>query len=140
MMKKTLAIVFLAVMIANCSFALAEVPDIKGLSVDELYSLQAAIIKELGERKELPSFKAPIGVYEVGIDFPSGKYLLSSALAISGITVYENAQSYENGKVLEKKSSIYGDGGKMYDFKESMIVVVDAAPIIFNPYLGLIFE
>lgn len=140
-MKKALGIVLSLLLILNCCNALAEIPDIKGLSVDELHLLQQEIYKELGERKELPSFNAPIGVYEAGKDFPVGKYLITSPNYCTYITLYSSMEDYKNDKTLERKRTIYNNSdGKIVDFYEGLVVFVDFNTARFEPYKGLVFE
>lgn len=140
-MKKVLIVVLSLLLILNCCNALAEIPDIKGLSVDELHLLQQEIYKELGERKELPSFNAPIGVYEAGKDFPVGKYLITSPNFCTYITLYSSMDDYKNDKTLERKRTIYNNSdGKIVDFTEGLVVFVDFNSARFEPYKGLAFE
>lgn len=140
-MKKVLSVILSLLLLINYCNALAEIPDIKGLSVDELRILQQEIFKELGERKELPSFNAPIGVYEAGKDFPIGKYLITSPNYCTYITLYSSMSDYKNGKALERERTIYkSNEGKIVDFTEGMVVFVDFNSARFEPYKGLVFE
>ena len=141
-MKKLLSITLLVVLLLNTCIALAEIPDVKGLSIEELHQLQRAIIQELGERKELPSFNAPIGVYEAGVDFPVGKYLITSPNYCCYITIYASKSDYDNNnKPLERERTIYrSNEGKVVDFTEGMVVFVDFNTARFEPYKGLSFE
>lgn len=140
-MKKALSVILSLLLLISYCNALAEIPDIKGLSVDELHMLQQEIYKELGERKELPSFNAPIGVYEAGKDFPVGKYLITSPNYCTYITIYSSMNEYKNGKALERERTIYrSNEGKIVEFTEGMVVFVDFNTARFEPYKGLVFE
>lgn len=140
-MKKLLSITLLIVLLLNTCIALAEIPDVKGLSVEELHQLQVAIIQELGERKELPSFNAPIGVYEAGKDFPVGKYLITPPFYCTYITTYASMADYDNNKPLVRERKTYEyDEGIIVDFTDGMVVFVDFSTARFEPYKGLVFE
>lgn len=140
-MKKILIAILSLFILVNSCCALAEIPDIKGLSTDELHILQQEINKELGERKELPSFNAPIGVYEAGKDFPVGKYLITSPNYCTYITMYSSMSDYKSDKILERERTIYKNNeGKVVDFVEGMVVFVDFNTARFEPYKGLVFE
>ena len=139
-MKKIIA---LGLIIFCLSFhAIAELPDISGLSNDELLRLQTAIIEEMGARKELPSFTAPIGDFEAGSDFPVGKYLITSPTPGTDITIFNDIQSLNADRPVLKKTTLYrsSQGSIAFDFKEGMIVNVGLGPARFEPYTGLVFE
>lgn len=141
-MRKITALICVLVILSNVVFALAEIPNVSSLSNEELHQLQVDIIRELGLRKELPSFTAPIGIYEAGKDFPVGKYLISSPNYCTYITIYENMAAYTSGKALERKVTLYGNTGgtKVVDFREGMVVFVDFNTARFEPFTGLQFD
>lgn len=137
-MKKIIALFI--VMTLSFSIAFADIPDIKSLTTDELYKLHEEIIKQLGERNELPSFNAPIGYYVAGKDFPVGKYLITSP-SVTYITLYNSMDDYKNNNPIQRKTTIYdSDEGKVVDFTEGMVVAVDMSGGRFEPYKGLVFE
>ncbi len=140
-MKRALSVILSLFLLLNYCNALADIPDIKGLSVDELHLLQQEIAKELGNRKVLPSFNAPIGVYEAGKDFPAGKYLITSPNYCTYITLYASMDDYKNDNEFERERTIYnGNEGKIVDFTEGMVVFVDFSSARFEPFTGLVFE
>lgn len=120
----------------------AELPDVSSLSTDELHELQAILINELGERKELPAFTAPISTYEVGKDFPVGEYLISPNGPLTYITIYDNKQNYNSDKPIKRMDKLYQEDemSMIYDFKFGMIVDIGFSPARFEPYTGLKFE
>lgn len=140
-MKKVIAISIVLMIVFSLSLAFAAIPDIKSLSVDELHQLQAEIMEELGARKEVPSFTAPTGVYEAGVDFPVGKYVITSPDYCTYITLYASMTDYNNGKKLASKDTVYnGDEKKVVAFTEGMVVFVDFNIARFEPFTGLVFE
>ena len=139
-MKKIIAFAIVIIMAFSLSISFADIPDIKSLTTDELYQLNKAIIKEFEARKELPSFSAPLGYYEAGVDFPVGKYLVTSS-SVTYITLYASMADYKSDKPLGRKTTIYdSDEGKIIEFTEGMVVLIDMSSGRFEPYKGLVFE
>ena len=120
----------------------AEAPDLASFSTADLFQLQNAIIQEIGSRKELPSFTAPIGIYEAGKDFPAGKYIIAPAPYVTYIDVYENRQMFADGIRIGHQDTLFEENGdrKMIELLEGMIVDVSIGNAHFEPYLGLVFE
>lgn len=139
-MKKIISVLIAISIVFSLSIAIADIPDIKSLTTDELYQLNREIIKEFGARKELPSFTAPLGYYEAGVDFPVGKYLVISP-SVTYITLYASMEDYKNDKPLSRKTTLYdSDEGKIIEFTEGMVVLIDMSSARFEPYKGLVFE
>lgn len=71
-MKKMIAVVLMLCLLIPA--AVAEAPDVKSLSDDELKALYKDVKAELMERKLWDSSVLPMGLYRAGIDLPEGVY------------------------------------------------------------------
>ena len=78
-MKKLVSL-FLAVVLALPTFALADLPDLSGMSYDELVQLKDKINLAMWNSQEWQEVTVPPGVYEIGVDIPSGHWSVRPAL------------------------------------------------------------
>ena len=82
MKKLILLLLVLALLPVGC---FADLPDISGLSFDELIQLNRQVRQALWASDEWKEVKVPAGVYKIGEDIPSGQW---SIQAPSGSYVY----------------------------------------------------
>lgn len=76
-MKRFLCIVFCVVLFPV--FALADLPDISGLSFDELISLRSKVNLSLMRSSNFQKVTVPSGIWEVGKDIPAGHWSITPA-------------------------------------------------------------
>ena len=76
-MKRCLS--FLLVLLLIPAFALSDLPDLSGLSFDELIQLRQQIDLALWSADEWQEVVVPVGVWKVGEDIPVGKWTISVA-------------------------------------------------------------
>ncbi|MDD6681695.1 MAG: hypothetical protein PUE61_00795 [Clostridiales bacterium] len=139
-MKRILALVL--VLVALTGTVYADTVDLSGMTLEELRSLQISIITELGKRKEIPSFTAPISTYEAGKDFPAGRYEITAVNFCTYITIYDSKAQFNAGKPTVRKTTLYEEDGDsiVFDLQSGMIVEVGFSPARFEPFNGLVFE
>lgn len=83
-MKKTIALILLAALLATPVFA--ESVDLSALDDSMLIQLQTDITAEMLERGMLKSMKVPTGEYIIGEDIPAGIYGVTTEVAIVAIS------------------------------------------------------
>jgi hypothetical protein len=134
-MKKLIALILiLAILVPAAS--LADLPDISGLTEDELLELNRKIQFRLFSEQLVNGIKVPPGTYIIGEDIPAGTYRIE----ITGGTGYYDLNQ-ENGGLLISS----GLTGKAYDITEigkmtfsdgNALKLVNSTFILY-PYTGL---
>ena len=139
-MKKLIAIVIILALLLPAA-ALADLPDISGLTNEELIELNRQINLRLFSEKLINGARIPIGVYTVGVDIPAGSYHveLESNLTNSLISIHyidEKGEERVNGSFM--LGDIYGayEVGKM-TLEDGQFVEIEFSPAVFFPYSGL---
>ena len=74
-MKKLLAVVLIAALILP-ALAVADLPDISGLSYNELVQLKDKINLAMWNSQEWQEVTVPAGVWEIGVDIPAGHWTI----------------------------------------------------------------
>ena len=96
-MKKLITLL-LILALALPGLALADLPDISGLTTEELLRLDWAIQDILFERTLEDGVLLPAGEYVVGADMPAGDFRADAVSDVGGaVTVYKNVDDYKNG-------------------------------------------
>ena len=135
-MKKILSLI-LILALAVPALAMADLPDISGLSKAELLELNRQIQLKLFAENLLEGVTVPSGVYTVGVDIPEGSYKIVYHMP------FETA--FCSFSLLEEKGGMYstflGFGGsteigKIY-LQNNAIVTIDGGDLVFFPYAGL---
>lgn len=92
-MKKLITII-LALALLLPAASLADLPDISGLTVDELLELNHQIQLRLFSEKLIDGVDVPAGDYIVGEDVPAGTYRMKVGFPSSGgyLTIYESQE------------------------------------------------
>ena len=92
-MKKLITII-LALALLLPAASLADLPDISGLTVDELLELNHQIQLRLFSEKLIDGVDVPAGDYIVGEDIPAGTYRMKVGFPSSGgyLTIYESQE------------------------------------------------
>ena len=151
-MKKLLALI-LAVALILPAAALADLPDISGLSYDELVQLKDKINLAMWNCEEWQEVTVPEGVWEIGKDIPEGHWTIVPADDLLVYLVYTDIlDEYKkdvtygwkgwHGSICNKK---HKDGTlRMPQYPEStdiemkagMYLIVKSGRVIFSPYSG----
>ena len=137
-MKKLITLI-LILALALPALAMADIPDISGLTEAELIELNHQIQLRLFSDKLVNGVDVPAGTYVVGEDIPEGVYRLEVLFPNSGgyLTVYENKESS-----LSIKSSFLGEYwavveiGKI-ELESGNVVDISGNSLRFFPYSGL---
>ena len=151
-MKKLIALL-IALLILPLSALAGDLPDISGLSYDDLVRLKDQINLAMWNSQEWQEVTVPIGVYEIGTDIPEGHWTLRLADANQLATITYTDSLDEYGKdiswgwkgwyssICNKKNK---DGSLKYpeypeeidiDMKAGMFLIVKAN-LVFTPYTG----
>ena len=146
---KKLIIVALVLALLLPAAALSDLPDISGLSYEELAQLKDQIALAIWNSEEWEEVTVPAGTWEVGKDIPAGHWQIR--IADHGLTnvwycekVDELGQPVCFGaKYIHKELASEDFRGFKetynividYDLKEGWFLYYDAA-VIFSPYAG----
>ena len=148
-MKKLITIV-LAVALILPAAALADLPDISGLSYDELVELKNQINIAMWNSQEWQEVSVPPGVWEIGKDIPAGHWLLRLPegagpwYVIYAVGTSKNGHDIDFDKtyimecLCDQKSEFYDGTYKTetdFDMKAGRFIRLDCTTI-FTPYTG----
>ena len=133
-MKKLFAMILVLAMLPV--FALADLPDISGLSESELLELSQQIQMRLFSEKLINGVRVPIGTYVIGEDIPAGTYRILSGDDISSIALYED----DSDRISELFTfgTYYNSAeiGKIV-LQEGVRIKIDYSSVMFFQYTGL---
>jgi len=135
-MKKLITIILILAMILPAA-ALADIPDISNLTVDELIELNHQIRMKFFSEKLINGVRIPAGVYTVGVDIPEGIYRVvynpPYETAFCSFSIREvDGGSYST--LLGFSSS--NDIGKLY-FANLATVTIENGEVYLYGYTGL---
>lgn len=139
-MTKLLAML-LILALAVPALALADLPDISGLSAAELLELNHQIQNKLFSEQLVNGITVPMGTYVVGEDIPAGSYrvILTAVLNITCGSLIEGETEWD---VFADATTPIGESveiGKLV-LKEGLNLYIHDATAIFYPYTGLFFK
>lgn len=150
-MKRFLCIAFCVVLFPV--FALADLPDISGLSYNELVQLKDHINLAMWNSQEWQEVTVPAGVWEVGKDIPEGHWsiTLGAEDQLTNIVYTDILDEYKkdvgygwkgwHGSLCNKVNK---DGSVKWpeypreadiDMKSGMYFI-NQVPVVFTPYTG----
>ena len=136
-MKKIISLILAIIMMS--SFAFAEIPDISGLTTEELLELNHQIQLRLFSEKLNDGVDVLAGQYTVGTDIPAGSYRLIVVYPGSGgmLYVYDSADSsmYSDSSFLGEYWGVV-EIGKI-TLEDGNIVDISNNALRFFPYVGL---
>lgn len=132
---KKLFIMLMVIALAMPAAALADLPDISGLSHDELIQLNYQIQLRLFSEQLVNGVEVPPGTYIVGEDIPAGSYRLETKGQSVNYILYDG-----NKKIIGS-----GIAGKAFDtmiigklvLDEGTLIEINYASFTFYPYAGL---
>ena len=136
-MKKLITIILILALFPV--IAMADLPDISGLSADELVELNHQIQLLLFSEQLVNGVKVPPGIYTVGEDLPAGVYRVDfpviSDLLIGLFMAYTDDYSdYVTYYIGGSNTTAIGK----VDLKEGMTLEISDTTAVFYAYTGLI--
>ena len=136
-MKKLITMLLIMAMILPAC-ALADLPDISGLSSDELLELNHQIQNALFSDRITEGVKVPPGTYIIGEDIPAGTYRIE----ITGGTGYYDIRFSPGGNLIHTglTGKSYGvlEIGKII-FEEGNELYICNSTFVLFPYVGLFY-
>jgi len=146
-MKKLLALI-LILALALPAISLADLPDISGLTYDELIELKAQITLAMWNSQEWQEVEVPAGVWEIGKDIPEGYWTISIRPGRYTQIFYcekvlpvelrpdHTGQSHTTGIAAPDSVLAYQcPQSYSYDMKAGCYFICDDA-VVFTPYTG----
>lgn len=148
-MKKLLALIMIIVLAVPAAAA-ADLPDISGLSYDELVQLKDQINLAIWESQEWQQVEVPEGTYLIGTDIPAGhwtiipyyKDTLCNVVYFDRVDKYGKnpASGWDGWSMMIAESNKYSDFDKYAHqcdgiFEEGMYLKVTGR-VYFTPYAG----
>lgn len=137
-MRKLITLLLIAAMLLPAA-ALADLPDISGLTEDELIELNHQIQLRLFSEKLIDGVDVPAGDYVVGEDIPAGTYRMKVGFPSSGgyLTIYES-QERKISVVESFMGEYWGvtEIGKI-ELKDGNMIHLSGNTLRFFPYTGL---
>ena len=151
-MKKLISLL-LALILTFPAIAMADLPDISGLSYDELVQLKDQINLAMWNSQEWQEVTVPAGVWEVGKDIPEGHWTIKPAFedALINLVYTDRLDEYGkdvtygwkgwHGAICNKK---HKDGTlRMPQYPEDVdlemkagMYFINKSPVAFTPYSG----
>lgn len=133
---KKLITMFLILALAMPALALADLPDISGLSREDLIELNYRIQMLLFSQQLVEGVNVPPGQYIIGEDIPAGTYRIE----ITGGTGFYDVYEKEGGRTI-----LTGLTGKSYDvleigkitLEDGNVLALYNSTFVFFPYTGL---
>ena len=143
-MKKLITLLLILAMMPV--IALADLPDISGLSFDELVQLKDQINLAIWNSQEWQEVRVPAGVWIVGEDIPAGHWSITptdGSIVFVSYSSDVNAKKNPSGKVYFNHALIsithpqHDEAHNSIDFdmEESWYFICDGT-VIFSPYSG----
>lgn len=147
-MKKLITVV-LAVALILPAVSMADLPDISGLSFDELVQLKEQINLAIWNSQEWQEVTVPPGIWEIGKDIPAGHWSLRLPEGSEPCYIIYASNTTNDGHDIDisqsimeclcDPSSIFFDGSYKtetdFDMKEGWFIRLDCTTI-FTPYTG----
>ena len=151
-MKKLLAVTLILALLLPVA-ALADLPDISGLSFDELVQLKDQINLAMWNSQEWQEVTVPAGVWEIGNDIPEGHWTIRLAVEdqLTNVVCTDRLNEFKTdvdygwkGVMASLCNKKKNDGTLKYpeymeetdiDMKAGMYFICKI-PVIFTPYTG----
>ena len=135
-MKKLITLLLILAMLPV--IALADLPDISGLSTDDLIELNHQIQLRLFSEQLVSGVKVPPGSYVIGEDIPAGTYrvdfpVVSDLLMGLFMAYTEDYSDYVTYYIGENNTTAIGK----VELKEGMTLEISDTTAIFYAYTGL---
>jgi hypothetical protein len=146
-MKKLITIILILTMLLPV-VALADLPDISGLSLEELHQLRENICKEILSKSQWTEVEVPVGFYVVGEDIPAGHWTIRP-IDMAMIEYFSKVD--DTGKNADYSGSYFSEtlgvpGNRLeqlyktqeidIELKEGYFVHIDIGNVVFEPFTG----
>lgn len=144
-MKKFTALVLTLLLI--CSFAIAEI-DLTGMTYNELVELRQKVDKAIFESDGWQEVSVPAGLYKIGEDIPTGKWVVtpadgSTAFVSLGTNIDSNgmelADSFYN-ETITSESDSYAEYNSIREvtlqLQDGAYIEIKNSNVIFTPFKG----
>ena len=134
-MKKLITVILILALVLPAA-ALADLPDISGLSSDELIELNHQIQLLLFSEKLVQGIEVKQGKYIIGEDIPAGTYRIE----ITGIGGFYDLYEEPNGRKLSSGltgSTYHVDGIGKLVLEDGNYLCFTNSTFIFYPYTGV---
>ena len=138
-MKKLITVILILALLLPAA-ACAEVPDISGLSYEELLALNAAVQQAIfANAASVDGVKVPIGEYIIGEDIPAGTYRLEfpgpEDTSFGYIYIYGPDESETDSYLTGKGYGVEAIGKIVLE--EGMKISIGIVAAVFRTYTGL---
>ena len=146
---KKLIIVTLILALLLPAMAMADLPDISGLSFDELVQLRDQLNLAIWNSEDWQEVKVPIGAWKIGEDIPVGKWTITAAdgsiyvqlcdkVAAGGMEAdISNSRFYYSTEILPKDSMDETEPKQLdVDAYKGNYIIIKYGPAIITPYAG----
>ena len=107
-----------------------------GMSFDELVEMQRELTTAIWASDMWEEVTVPVGVYEVGVDIPAGKWTISGTDNLSGI-VYWGESLDQFGVNIESEIADFThwkDESISWNLVDGTYISVTINPVVFTPY------
>ena len=136
-MKRLITIILILALTVPAA-AMADLPDITELSIEELTELGHLIQERLFSRQLIDGITVHQGTYIIGADIPAGTYRVE----ITGIGGYYDLYEYDGGRKIA--TGLTGSTYDVYDIgklelKEGNVLLFRNSTFIFYPYSGVFY-
>lgn len=140
-MKKLITVILILALLLPAA-VLADLPDISGLTDEELLHLDWQIQAILYEHQLDDGVLVPQGTYVVGADIPAGEYRADAVSDVGGsVTVYKNYDSYQKGGLNYLEEFMLGEMWGTLTFRlkieEGNVLVIRSNSLRLYFYHGL---
>lgn len=133
-MKKLITLLLIAALLLPAA-ALADLPDISGLTHNELIELNHRIQMRLFSEKLINGVNIPIGRYTVGEDIPAGSYRVAIS-AENGLIAISSPEGKSVCSYLVGSTFNVAEIGKI-TIEEGQIFDLTYCSVTLYPYSGL---
>jgi len=132
-MKKLLALIFAIILLGGS--AVAETPDLSGLTADELLSVIREAQALLFDQQLVNGVHVPQGTYIIGEDIPAGTYRIEITDGTGYYDIYDAKGNLKHTGVTGKLYNVT-EIGKLI-LEEGYVLKLANSGFIFYPYTGV---
>lgn len=132
-MKQVISFLLMVSILILSASAYSETLDYASMTDEQLIEMQSAIHTEIMKRGLIKKIKLPAGVYEVGIDLPAGKYLLTtmddvSLMQPAQILLYDSMYGYLNRNSSNKTHRLMNE---VFYNPSSCVVLLEDGYVVY---------
>lgn len=115
--------------------ALADAPDMSGLTYDQLIELRNYLTQEIMSRPEWKEVQVPTGIWIVGTDIPVGSYSIHPTSGGAFLRIYTDKNKMIINQGIRKENQAVGK----IELLEGYQVEISDGSLIFSPPVSLGF-